>query len=1010
MEKAEEVNEEVSLYRQTIKKTNSILLDKQDTGYNENLSKLAKGGKIKMRVNADAMLDQVSDSLYPSPKSGLRELMFNEFRACITAKKLGAKPKVQIIFNPKKDVRSLEIVGYDSMGFSTKEFDQSFCETGASTNLDESVSGKYGQGRLASVKISPICRYDVYSRVSKEMYSFSLQDAKEMTILDQPEMKSFGTRVKLTIKEELDIVELVNHAEKLARFSQVETELVLLEPLKSDYGKVVRGAGTYPIGSYTKEKYFQKLLTERDLKSDKFFTIPIHIENDIIEFDALAIYHRNSFFGEGEHIGANEVTVANAPIESKIELPYFGVSVLNLKIERTPTRCEKCKAKTKHTGRIDDEGQGIFKCSKNCGCTTGEENPDIPIRITSNREQIEQVTDEYITQMLRSELIKKFKDLEITSLEEYYSNPLSHILTDTNIIKLARIDHDEDEYGNEEFDEDEDGSAMLNRRNAIGRKTRAFMRFISCYGVTVDKGQKAQKTTLSNIARCSDTFFLPKLSKIWEDRLHALHEDVRVFTIHKEASEEEKELLTKGLKKFGIRDGKEYAKENKIRAIKTSKEQGEVKVHKAKIENVNHRERGRTRKESIGYELEDITEDVIIVDNNKLQKTIKLVSMLQTNYGVTKKIEGTEGTLVTELIQKAVYDEPEEVFVATEDDEHGQGLVTFEAIVELHRKLNYGVVLIDYPDADKLNPVDAMDYEITNTIVAIGDPDKLFRLGCVLVDNDIPVRVPRREDGESYELDDEWSIGFTRNNKLKEFPKSITMLSRSWKEEPEHIVTPEQGWILIQLNSLLNKYSNNYPILEIIHEQVGDRKGRYQIETISDGLDILLKDGITTGEFNDVLQEYGLRSKKLLSEYDLKIKDKATTDEQRITLRTHQSAIEDIKDAIYSVQNSSIEELSGQPRIDGMIERFIQPKLPKHITLTGVYEAEYTKYILTLTDLTKSIRLPSETVELMERKTEGYGKKLCHLKLINNKDSIVLEATIGQEPEEVEEEDEDDDE
>jgi hypothetical protein len=32
------------------------------------------------------------------------------------------------------------------------------------------------------------------------------------------------------------------------------------------------------------------------------------------------------------------------------------------------------------------------------------------------------------------------------------------------------------------------------------------------------------------------------------------------------------------------------------------------------------------------------------------------------------------------------------------------------------------------------------------------------------------------------------------------------------------------------------------------------------------------------------------------------------------------------------------------------------------------------------------------------------------LKLINNKDSIVLEATIGQEPEEVEEEDEDDDE
>ena len=448
-----EEKEEIPIYRPKIKETKPILLPPEEISYNHKLTKLASSnGVIKMRVNAEAMLDTVSVGLYKSPKSAIRELLFNEVRACKTAiEDYGADARIEIRINPKKDIRSFEIIGIDSMGFSTEEFHKSFCETGASTNLNAGVAGQFGLGRLSYVKLSPIIRYDVFSRASGELYAFTLQDAKEMYPVDKPDtLAKYGTRLKLTLKDDVVIEELIPYIERIARFAGVKIELILEDHVK-DSRTIVKNAGRYKVGSYTKEEYFDKLVADRKFDEDKYVCVKIHLDEQYFTYDALAVYLKNSIFKQAEKISSNEITLVDIPIDSDVRLPEFSASVLNLKVERTPLMCLKCN-ENNITITVENDDVPVYTCGK-CGVTDVEDDKLTPIKPTNNRESLSEETDKYITAQLKQKLTAYFKSIEITKVEDYFENDMCHILSDSTIIRSAKDDNLEDEYEGDGYDQ-----------------------------------------------------------------------------------------------------------------------------------------------------------------------------------------------------------------------------------------------------------------------------------------------------------------------------------------------------------------------------------------------------------------------------------------------------------------------------------------------------------------------------------------------------------------------------
>ena len=331
--------ENIKIFKPTMVTVNP--LDIKKNKYNKTLFEGAEDGFIKMDVDKEVAIQRMSRDLYQYAASGLRELYVNEVRACVTARdKYGANPTIIITVND--DQRRLVIEGIDSMGMSADRFKRVYTVLGHSDNFEGNVPGQFGMGRAAYTCLSDTMILNTYSRESKEKYAVLGRNGVGYTILPEPDILSYGTRIEILLHKNIERYDFDDMMKKMSWFSGIKTVLVTKSGLGEDTGtKTILG----PIS--VSERIDERL--KETIPSDiKYRAIPIHLEDDLICIDGNILVKKTNIGKLGYAVDDadkdNEVEayLLGVPIDGgEISIP-LNLPILNVKNERilspTPDR------------------------------------------------------------------------------------------------------------------------------------------------------------------------------------------------------------------------------------------------------------------------------------------------------------------------------------------------------------------------------------------------------------------------------------------------------------------------------------------------------------------------------------------------------------------------------------------------------------------------------------------------------------------------------------------------
>ncbi len=221
-------------------------------------------GLIHMRLESDVVIDRLARDIYTSPTAGLREIYNNEARQCRTAQakhKQSPAPTIHIDVDASK--RSLSILGTDSMGMSMDTFRNVYTVVGRSGNLSGDESGQFGFGRLATRLLSDVVIVQTYSRETGEQFAFISKDGRAFEAINMPALESFGTKISMTVKDDVSLYEIVKYAHEMARFVKIDTVLCLQNDVVEDSestNPLTYEQGIYQIGNVSERDYLTEQL------------------------------------------------------------------------------------------------------------------------------------------------------------------------------------------------------------------------------------------------------------------------------------------------------------------------------------------------------------------------------------------------------------------------------------------------------------------------------------------------------------------------------------------------------------------------------------------------------------------------------------------------------------------------------------------------------------------------------------------------------------------------------
>lgn len=317
-----------------IEEQKTTSLEKNEKG--NLLSDMAgENGLIDSILDVEVVDEILSTSIYDKPEVAIREVFNNALRQCRTAKKLGASPTINIIFDVKNNRLIFEEL--DSMGMTVETFKEVYRYTGRSGNLDGSESGQFGLGKKSFRAIADSMIFETFARETNEKYSFMAKGSKFEELL-KPNLKQFGTKVSFAIKKDVNLADLAKYVSKIARFTQVKTFLQITTDLKANpkHTTIAFERGITQIGPVdTREFLAQKLDTE--IKNIEW------IEIDNADYYLLmAFSHRssnneriyNNLVGIPVSLGEKEETEYERLQQNQIPDPGFSGYILNIKNER----------------------------------------------------------------------------------------------------------------------------------------------------------------------------------------------------------------------------------------------------------------------------------------------------------------------------------------------------------------------------------------------------------------------------------------------------------------------------------------------------------------------------------------------------------------------------------------------------------------------------------------------------------------------------------------------------
>jgi hypothetical protein len=447
-----------SYYKPTLIQENPLPLEERDISYSKELLELSdsNNGFIPVKLEQDVVVQRISHDLYAKPESGFRELFTNELRACRTAKKIfQADPSIVISLDP--NTRELQIYGIDSSGMSIDTFKNIYTVIGRSDNFSGEEIGQYGFGRISYSTLSDIMILETRFRTldgKTGEYSILGKNGVGYNILPKPSLESFGTKIKLVLRPEINLHRLIDYIKEACVFSSIPTYLNLTEDLL-DPSVTWRKEVQYPKGSTPLNKTYEQK-AEETAKKSWYYSGEMggeFVKSFLIQIDGAELYGEFRV-GIKEHYEnrpsvlrvGKDTRLIGAPIEAKVDFPfsYFILNVLNERkfpptTDRERLREESTKAlldllKPKIVGSISsyldissleqfkklDEGSATILLSENSGRDGGAEDP------SSITHYLSEETRRLRTILLQD--VKVYKEKETT--RKYKARNLASVIKD----------------------------------------------------------------------------------------------------------------------------------------------------------------------------------------------------------------------------------------------------------------------------------------------------------------------------------------------------------------------------------------------------------------------------------------------------------------------------------------------------------------------------------------------------------------------------------------------------
>ena len=273
-------------------------------------------GIIRARLEEGVVRQRLSRDIYSNPNSGFRELYANEVRACRRATALNPqnkhKPRISVTLDYSN--RNLVVHGVNSLGMSLQKFKDVLAVLGETDNNSGSEIGQFGMGHLSFTALSDNILFESHSLESGEKYSY-LGNGEIYERLPEPKgLTSTGTRVTVTLRDQVQIDKLEQYVRSVCAYSEVDTCLTVLDE----------------DGNALKET--EQINTFADLSKvpSNFFGIPIEIEDD--DFYISGTVASKDTARSDPTILLIRIPIHGKTLERSLEL--FSKCVLNVKNER----------------------------------------------------------------------------------------------------------------------------------------------------------------------------------------------------------------------------------------------------------------------------------------------------------------------------------------------------------------------------------------------------------------------------------------------------------------------------------------------------------------------------------------------------------------------------------------------------------------------------------------------------------------------------------------------------
>ena len=189
--------------------------------------KIEGGRKIETKASVGVILKLLGDSIYHSDGSALREQLTNAIsHGCMPVnEKEPGKAFVDLDINFTD--RTIVITDVGGKGIPYDDMDKIVTEMGTSGNHDRARSGQHGLGLFSFLRLSQTAILETWSKETGERYAFICEGGATWDEIKNRDLKESGTRIEITCKEKVDLVEMVKTVKGVCEFQSVRTVLTV---------------------------------------------------------------------------------------------------------------------------------------------------------------------------------------------------------------------------------------------------------------------------------------------------------------------------------------------------------------------------------------------------------------------------------------------------------------------------------------------------------------------------------------------------------------------------------------------------------------------------------------------------------------------------------------------------------------------------------------------------------------------------------------------------------------